>query len=121
MTAADVKRSLHRGVQYYAASQSTETWRGTEVEADWSQRNLSSVERLAEHVLELADDDPRFVALAEAYEGQDWRLREPLPWEPGLGAWLGQLGVSASNVPQDPDEFVSAWADVALRRAQENE
>jgi hypothetical protein len=82
MTAADVKRSLHRGVQHYAASQSTELWRGAEVEADWSQRNLSAVERLAQHVLELADDDPRFVAVADAYEGQEWRLREPLPWEP---------------------------------------
>jgi hypothetical protein len=38
-----------------------------------SQQNLSAVEELARHMLNLADDDPRFVALAIAYVGHEER------------------------------------------------
>ena len=38
-----------------------------------SQQNLSAVEELARHMLNLVDDDPRFVALAIAYAGHEER------------------------------------------------
>jgi hypothetical protein len=117
-TSGDIKRLLHREVQRYAGQQATPMWRRAEIRAEWSEQNLAAVERLAQRVLDLPDDDPRFAAVAEAYAGQESRLREPYPWNPGLDGWLGTLGSSAAGALNDPDEFVSRWAAVTLDQAR---
>jgi hypothetical protein len=93
-------------------------WRGAEIHAEWSEQNLTAVERLAQRVLDLPNDDPRFAAIAEAYGGQEWRLREPYPWNPGFDGWLGTLASGAAGALNDPDEFISYWAAVTLDQAQ---
>ena len=111
MTApGEIKRLLHREVQRYASQQATPMWRGAEVRAEWSEENLAAVERVAQYLLELPDDDPRFVAVAEAYDGQEWRLSEPYPWNPSLDGWLGTLGPRAAGALNDPGAFISHWS-----------
>lgn len=114
MTAGEIKRSLHRAVQQYASEQATPLWRGNEIHAGWSERNLAAVERLAQHILDLPDDDPRFAAVATAYTGHEWRLHEPYPWNPTLDGLLTLLGGSKVSVLSDPEEFISRWSTVAI-------
>lgn len=118
ITGGDIKRSLHRAVQQYASEQSTPLWRGPDVRASWSEQNLTGVERLAQHVLGLEDDDPRFAAIADAFAGQEWRLADTRPWDPHLAGWLVHFGgTGGSGIPQDPDDFVSKWAVAVVQRA----
>lgn len=114
-TADEIKRRFHRSVQDYAATHGTPTWglAGDE----WGRANLDAAERLAQHILDLPDDDPRFVGIADAYTAQGLSAdRFPTGI---LDAWLANLGGSGgSGIPNDPDEFVTAWLDAERHSSQ---
>jgi hypothetical protein len=107
-TADEIKRRFHRSVQDYAATHGTPTWALSGDE--WGRANLEAAERLAQHILNLPDDDPRFARIADAYTTQGWGAdRFPTGI---LDGWLANLGGSGgSGIPNDPDEFVTGWVD----------
>ena len=114
-TGGEIKRRFHRSVQDYAATHGTPTWglAGDE----WGRANLDVAERLAQHILDLPDDDPRFAGIADAYTARGWSAdRFPSGI---LDAWLANLGGSGgSGIPNDPDEFVTGWVEVERHSAE---
>src|SRR5215210_744088 len=107
-TADEIKKRFLRCVQDYAATHGTATW-GLSGD-EWGKANLDAAERLAQHILNLPDDDPRFAKIAGAYTKRGWTAdRFPTGI---LDSWLSDLGGSgASGIPSDPDEFVTGWLE----------
>jgi hypothetical protein len=53
-----------------------------------------------------------------AYTGEEWRLREPDPWDAALSGWLRTLGGSGAGVLNDPEEFINQWYRATIDQAR---
>lgn len=114
-TAGELKRRFHRRVQDYAAEMASPMW-GLSRDPEWGHGNLQDAERLAQHILDLPDDDARLAVVAEAYTARGWGTdRFPTA---DLRFWLVNFGASASGFPTDPDGFVTKYLEAEQHAAR---
>ena len=107
MTADELRERFFRCVQDFIDDSLGPPWM-TEHPNDPYRTSLPVAQRLAQHIRNLSGDDPRLAALAGIYTARGWGA-ERFP-SADLRSWLVNLGgSSASGIPNDPEEFVTAW------------
>jgi hypothetical protein len=112
-TAGEIKTRFHRCVQDHVDAMLGPPWM-TQQPDDPYRTSLPVVQRLAQHIRTLREDDQRLVAVAHAYTASAWGP-DHFPAAGDLAQWLVHLGYPTSGIPQDPDEFVTAWLDAERR------
>jgi hypothetical protein len=109
VTAGDVRRRMYRYLQNQTSWFDTAAWK---VEGDeYIQKLVGSLERLADYVSALDDDDERLISLAKALDDASWK---PEKLDEYLYSYIISTYGLSSSTGQAPDDFISGYVKVAV-------
>ena len=107
VTSGDVRRWLYRYMQSHVGWFASPEWKVAGGER--MPRLTADLERLAEHVASVPDDDERFVKLAAALEDKGWPPQD-LEWRGLIRSQVGNLRVGV-----DYDRWLTEYLEAEAR------